>query len=143
MRTYGFTLLEVLAVLLLTSLVIGVALNHYIDLNRASERALNSTRNIRKAAALLDRVSRDLEGTVLIQKPPEVDPLAHPWIFYGESLRETEGADHLKFMTRGRRPRDQAAKESDQEVVVYVLRHSEEDEDRFQLMRWTSPRLGD
>jgi len=143
MRTYGFTLLEVLAVLLLTSLVIGVALNHYIDLTRASERALNSTRNIRHAAALLDRVSRDIEGTVLVRKAPDVDPLTHPWIFYGESLRETEGADHLKFMTRGRRPRDSDAKESDQEVVVYALRHSEEDEDQFQLMRWTSPRIGD
>jgi len=142
-RAFGFTLLEVLAVLLLTSIVIGVALDHYVDLNRASQRALNSTRSMRRAVALLDRVSRDLEGAVLVKKPPEVDPLAHPWLFYGESLRDTEGADHLKFMTRGRRPYDPDAKESDQEVIVYALRHSETDEEQFQLMRWTSPHLSE
>ena len=138
----AFTLLEVLAVLLLTSIVIGVALNHYIDLNRASERALGMTRSLRRAAALLDRVGRDLESAVLVQKPPEADPLSHPWIFYGDSLRDTEGADHLKFMTRGRRPWERDAKESDREVVVYTLRPSEADEGLYELMRWTSPRLG-
>ena len=38
-RQGGFTLLEVLAVVLLTSIVIGVALNHYVNLSRASQRA--------------------------------------------------------------------------------------------------------
>ena len=57
--TAAFTLLEVMAVLLLTSIVIGVALNHYIDLNRASERALGMTRSLRRSVALLDRVARE------------------------------------------------------------------------------------
>ena len=140
--TAAFTLLEVMAVLLLTSIVIGVALNHYIDLNRASERALGMTRSLRRSVALLDRVARDFESVVLVQKPPEIDPLSHPWIFYGDSLRDTEGADHLKFMTRGRRSWDSDAKESDREVVVYTLRPSEFDAGLYELMRWTSPRIG-
>lgn len=142
-RAPGFTLLEVLAVVLLTSIVLGVALDHYIDLSRAIERALETTRSLRRSAAVLDRVARDLEGVVLFVKPPEVDPLHHPWLFYGDSLRDTEGADHLKFVTRGRRPRSPETHESDLEVVAYTLRHSETQEDQFELMRWTSPRLGD
>ena len=142
-RAPGFTLLEVLAVVLLTSIVIGVALDHYVDLSRAIQRALETTRSLRRATAVLDRVARDLEGALLVVKPPEVDPLAHPWLFYGESLRDTEGADHLKFVTRGRRPRSPETPESDLEGVVYTLRHSQTDEERFELMRWASPRLGD
>lgn len=142
-RAPGFTLLEVLAVVVLTSIVIGVALDHYVNLSRAVERALATTRSLRRATAVLDRVARDLEGALLFVKPPEVDPLAHPWLFYGDSLRDTEGADHLKFVTRRRRPRSPETHESDLEVVAYTLRHSQAQEDQFELMRWASPRLGD
>ncbi|MBW1687157.1 MAG: prepilin-type N-terminal cleavage/methylation domain-containing protein [Deltaproteobacteria bacterium] len=135
----GFSLIEVLAVVLLTSIVIGVALDHYVDLSRASQRAMEHTRGIRRATAILDRIARDFESTVLVVKEPEMDPLDHPWIFLGESRRSDVGADHLKFVTRGHRPRRTAAHESDLEVVAYSLRRVEEVD--FELMRWSSPRL--
>ena len=140
-RRAAFTLLEVLAVVLLTSVVIGTVMNAYIGLSRGSERAVEGTRNVRRSAALLDRVARDLEAAILVEKPPELDPLYHPWRFTGESRRDTDGADHLKFVTRGRRPRA-AAHESDLEVVAYSLRRSEDDE-TYELLRWSSPRLED
>ena len=138
-RRAGFSLIEVLAVVLLTSIVIGVALNHYVNLSRASQRATEHTRGIRRATAVLDRIARDLESTVLVAKEPEMDPLDHPWIFLGESRRSDVGADHLKFVTRGHRPRRTAAHESDLEIVAYSLRHAEEG--NFELLRWSSPRL--
>jgi type II secretory pathway component PulJ len=138
-RRAGFSLLEVLAVVLLTSLVIGVALNHYVNLSRASQRATEHTRGIRRATAVLDRIARDFESTVLVAKEPEMDPLDHPWIFLGESRRSEVGADHLKFVTRGHEPRRTAAHESDLEVVAYSLRHGEEGD--LELLRWSSPRL--
>ncbi|MBW2359900.1 MAG: prepilin-type N-terminal cleavage/methylation domain-containing protein [Deltaproteobacteria bacterium] len=135
----GFTLLEVLAVVLLTSIVIGSVLNHYVNLNRAIERATSQTGRVRRSVALLDRLARDLEAAVLVTKPEDVDPLFHPWRFYGASERDTSGADQLKFVTRARRPRN-TGHESDLEVVAYTLRHAEDGES-FELMRWASPRL--
>ncbi len=137
----AFTLLEVLAVVALTTIVIAAVLNHYVNLNRASERAQRQTQDVRRSAALLDRVARDLEGAVLFRKPEEVDPLFHPWRFFAYGENGSEGADHLLFVRRGRRPRDDAH-ESDLEVVAYALEPSEEGPG-FALMRWTSPRLED
>jgi type II secretory pathway pseudopilin PulG len=57
----GFTLIEVLAVILLITLVLGVALDFYVDLSNASTRASESTRSIRRATAILDRVAADFE----------------------------------------------------------------------------------
>ncbi len=140
MRRAGFTLLEVLAVVLLTSIVIGVALNHYVNLSRATERATDHTRGVRRAATLLDRLARDFESAVLVAKPDDVDPLDHPWIFFGEPRRSDTGADRIKFVTRGHRPRRSAAHESDLATVVYSLRESD-DEETLELLRWSSPHL--
>jgi prepilin-type N-terminal cleavage/methylation domain-containing protein len=136
----GFTLLEVLAVVLLTSIVIGAALSHYVNLSRATERASEHTRGVRKAAALLDRLTRDFEGVVLESKPPEVDPLSHPWVFCGEAHQSELGSDHLEFVTRSHRPRASAAHESDLATVAYALRPAE-DAQSFELLRFSSPRL--
>ncbi len=136
----GFTLIEVLAVILLTSVIFGVAINGYIDLSRGTQRASDTTRDIRRATAILDHVARDFENVVLLRTPPEMDPLEHPWIFLGESRRSDVGADHLKFVTRGRQPQIDAVHESDLEMVAYSLRRAADD-DSFELMRWSSPRL--
>ena len=136
----GFTLIEVLAVILLTSVVFGVAINGYIDLSRGTQRASDTTRDLRRATAILDHVARDFENVVLMTTPPEMDPLEHPWIFLGESRHSDVGADHLKFVTRGRQPQIDNVHESDLEMVAYSLRRAADDES-FELMRWSSPRL--
>lgn len=140
-RGAAFTLLEVLAVVLLTALVIGVALAFYVDLSRASARAAEGTREVRRATAVLDRVARDLERAILVQKPEETDPLDHPWIFLGEAHGRGTGADHLKFVTRGRLPRHSAGRESDVEVVAYAVRDAADGS--LEVVRWSSPRLPD
>jgi type II secretory pathway component PulJ len=137
----AFTLMEVLAVVLLTSIVIAAALNHYIDLSRASQRATDHTRGIRRATAVLDRVSRDLESAVLVAKPDDVDPLEFPWIFLGEEEHPGSGADRLRFIVRGHSRHPTAAPVSDLEVVAYSVRTGQNGD--LELMRWSSPRLPD
>lgn len=136
----GFTLLEMLAVVLLTSLVIGVALSHYINLGRATERASRHSEGARRAVALLDRVSRDFESAILMIKPAEVDPNDYPWIFSGEQRYSELGADQLKFVTLSHHPRSSLAHESDLVTVVYCLR-ADEDGQTYRLLRWSSPQL--
>ncbi len=136
----GFTLIEVLAVILLMGLVLGVALDFYVDLSNASTRASEGTRGIRRATAILDRVAADLERSVLVRKPAETDPLAHPWIFLGEARGSEVGADRVKFVARRAASRRDTGPVSDFEMVSYVL-YPSEDGDRFELHRWSSPSL--
>jgi len=138
-RSAGFTLIEVLAVMLLTGIVFTVALDTYLDLSRASVRATEHTRDIRRAMALLDRIARDFEQTLLVEKPPELDPLFHPWLFLGESRQGSEGADHLKFVTRNHEPRSSVARDADLALVSYVV--SVEADDTLTLWRAAQPRL--
>ncbi len=125
-RRAGFTLIEVLAVVLMTGILMGVALDFYLDLSRASNRAAETTREARRTAAVLDRMVRDLESVVFLHKPEALDPIAHPWIFLAEAGGPPLGAERLKFVTRGHDPRRSAVPESDLAVVTYTLRRGEE-----------------
>jgi len=138
-RRAAFTLIEVLAVVLLTGIVIGIALDFYLDLSRASNRAAEQTRGTRRAATLLDRIARDFASAVFLHKPDALDPLAHPWIFLAESHGSELGADRVKFVTRNHDPHRTAVPESDLAVVSYVLRRNQEG--GLELWRSESPRL--
>ena len=116
----GFTLLEMLAVVVLMAMVLGVAIDFYLDLSHASYAATTQTGASRRAMVLLDRVARDLEGAVLLQKPPDVDPLAFPWLFVADAERADAGADRVKFVRRGHVPRSSDLAESDLEVVAWI-----------------------
>jgi type II secretory pathway component PulJ len=135
----GFTLLEVLAVVLLTGVVLTVAINFYLNLSKASLAAMDGSQRARRAAVLLDRVARDLEATVLVKKPAELDPLAHPWLFLAEGDATDAGAERLKFVSRGRHPRSPTAPESDLEVVVWTAERGAHQD--LELRRWSSPAL--
>jgi type II secretory pathway component PulJ len=144
----AFSLIEVLAVVLLTSLVIFVTANTYLDVSRATQRAMEGTRSLRQAGAVLDRVARDLEAALLVVKPEERDPNAHPWYFFAQSRYAAEGSDQLKFITQNRalRADDGELRDSKFEVVAYQLvEREDEGEDRplYDLYRWSSPRLPD
>lgn len=131
----GFTLIEVMAVVFLTALVLGVALNYYSDLSNASQRAMDQTREVRRAAAILDRIAKDLQSATLMTKPSEADRLSHPWIFLGESRGYAEkGSDRIKFVTRSYQPRRQSKNrhESDRAIVTYSF---DEDEEENLLLR--------
>lgn len=136
----GFTLIEVMAVMLLTALVLGVALDFYVDLSNQSQRASEATRSLRRATSLLDRIALDFERTVLVKKPKDMDPLANPWLFLAEESKTEDGADRVKFVTRRSPDERTRAGVSDLAVVAYELRASPEG-DGFQLLRWSQPGL--
>jgi type II secretory pathway component PulJ len=139
MRRGGFTLLEMMAVAILTALVFAAAVNFYIDLSTASRGAIERVRGDRRAVALLDRVAHDLESAVLVKRPEEVaDPLAYPWVFRAEESGEL-GAERLLFVSRGRLPRASALRESDLEMVAYWL--EDPGDGTRALVRWSLPHL--
>jgi prepilin-type N-terminal cleavage/methylation domain-containing protein len=135
----GFTLIEVMAVVALIGFVFFVALNFYTDLANASARASNNTRGVRRASALLDRVARDIEGALLLVKPPEMDPFAFPWIFLGETRLGGDASERLKFVTRNHNPTRTDAAETNLATVAYMV--ESRPDDSIALYRWTSPHL--
>jgi prepilin-type N-terminal cleavage/methylation domain-containing protein len=144
-RRNGFTLIEVLAVVFLTAILFGAAVNYYVELSTRSNQAAETTRQWRHATALLDRVAADLERAYLVRKPEERDPLDHPWLFLAETRYAEEGADRIKFTSRRRVDLSTDGPRSDLAFVSYMLRTSEgwEDEDdaQYELLRWSQPGL--
>ena len=140
-RQAGFTLIEMLASIFLTSVVLTVAVSFYIDLSRATEAATLKLRNTRHAATIIDRVARDLQSAILVVKPAETDPIEHPWIFLAEASLTGEGADRVKFVARNSRSHATIENPSDLAVVSYLLEPSEDFDESFELYRFSSPRL--
>jgi type II secretory pathway component PulJ len=136
----AFTLIEMLAVMLLTALVFIAAATYYLALARASNAATEATRDERRGIVAVDRIARDLQEAMLVRKPDAVDPLAHPWLFLAEARGGGDGADRLKFATRSHLPRASALHESDLAVVAYFLAPAADGEGS-DLLRWSSPRL--
>jgi prepilin-type N-terminal cleavage/methylation domain-containing protein len=95
-RRNGFTLIEVLAVVFLTAILFGAAVNYYVELSTRSNHAAETTRQWRHATALLDRVAADLERAYLVRKPEERDPLDHPWLFLAETRYAEEGGRAIR-----------------------------------------------
>ncbi len=141
-RVAGFSLIEMLGVMLVTSLVLLAIVNTFQDLSSASVEATALTRDSRRSAAVLERIARDLESAVLMTTPEGQDPLSNPWVFLAEGGAGGRGAERVKFVSRGRIPRASATHESDLQMVAYLLLPSEED-DTQDLVRWSSPRIGD
>jgi hypothetical protein len=131
--------MEMMLVVLLTGIVMTAAMRIYSRISRGGQAVVEATREVRQATALVDRIAREIEGSVLVTRPDGVDPLAHPWLFLGESRSGALGAERLKFATRSHRvvPEDAAA--SDLAVVAYWLAPAEGD--GFDLLRWASPHL--
>ena len=137
-RRRGFTLIEVMAAILLTSIVIAVASTLYLSLSQSSLRAETRIREALAAATALDRIGRDLEGAFLLVKPEDRDPLSHPWLFVAESLSGAgEGSDHVKLTSRRQRAPGGDSHVSDLAQVAYVVVADERG--GWDLMRWSSP----
>ncbi len=135
----GFTLIEVMGVILVLTILLTVAVNFYINLSRQAEHASENTREIRRASTLLDRVAHDLEQSLLVTTPEGQDPLANPWIFLAEPRLGGAGSDHLKFVKRDL-PRSSDGPASDIAVVAYTLERNE-DGHAYALHRWSRPDL--
>ena len=140
-RSAAFTMIEILAVLLLMSMLVGAALNAYVDISNRTHAAADSTRQWRQGAALLDRVAAELERAYLVKLAEGEDPLYHPWIFRAEARYSSDGSDQLLFMVR--RPLDLAATDGprrDISLVSYMVRPPDgfdAEDEGYELLRWS------
>ena len=140
LRKAAFTLIEVLAAVFLTALVMSVAISFFVNLSDSTEEAARKTRQGRQALAVLDRVARDLEGAYLVSKPSALDPLSHSWSFVAESEVGDSASDHVRFVSRSHRPRNRLDHGSDLAVINYAL-DSGDGAPGFDLLRSVSPGL--
>jgi len=135
-RRRGFTLIELMAAVFLTAIVLTLAVNVFMDLSHQADAAVRLVSGARRATLVLDRIATDLERAVLVQRAPGQDPLTHPWVFLAE--RGEDGAERLKFVTRGRRPRGDADG-ADLELVTWTLEAASDGD--TELRRSGVPRL--
>lgn len=135
----GFTLIEMMATIVIVGMVLGFAVNFYQQLVQQTERALARSRETRQALSVLTRLASDLEAAYLLRKPEETDPLFHPWVFRATSSAGAVGADQVLFVTRNHRARTIDRHESDLAVVAYWLQDGVEG--GYELMRWSSTDL--
>jgi prepilin-type N-terminal cleavage/methylation domain-containing protein len=132
----GFTLIEVMAAVFLSSIVITVAVSFQINLGSATAAARERLRTQRQAVGLLDRISRDLASTYFIAASDRLKAGIHPWIFLtGRDFTTEEKSDKVKFITRNYQPQSLDRHASDLAVVAYYL-VEQENRPGYQLMRW-------
>ncbi|MBM4334946.1 MAG: prepilin-type N-terminal cleavage/methylation domain-containing protein [Deltaproteobacteria bacterium] len=97
----GFTLLEVMVAIFIMALVITFAFQAYQGIAEAYTRVSDGTSRDRAARILLDRIERELVGAVLVQRELGVDPLTHPYVFYGQPLQQSDSEGfELRFVTQ-------------------------------------------
>lgn len=136
----AFTLIEVLAAVFLTSLVMSVAISFFVNLSDSTDAAAQKTRQARQALAVLDRVARDLEGAYLLSNSSTLNAPSQPWSFVAESEVGDSASDRVRFVSRSYRPRNRLDHGSDLAVISYVL-DSADDAAGFDLLRSVSPGL--
>ena len=100
-RQGGFTLLEIMVAVLIMAILLTFTFQAYRGIESSYQRVGSSTSRDRAARIVLDRLERELVGSVLVEREKDADPLLHPYFFYGDSkpYAESEG-DELRFVTR-------------------------------------------
>ncbi len=133
-RRRGFTLIETLAAVMITALIVAFALGAYVQIADTAELATLRLRDDLHAATILDRIAEDLQSTVLVVKPEAIDPLSHPWYFVSESREAFSGSDAIRFISRRQRTYQPDAHSSDFAQVAYQV--TTDDEGLQTLHRW-------
>ena len=97
----GFTLLEILVAIFIMAMLLTFAFEAYKGIESAYQRVGATTSRDRAARIVLDRIERELVGTVMVQRAQGADPLLQPYFFYGQTqpYGDSEG-DTLRFVTR-------------------------------------------
>jgi prepilin-type N-terminal cleavage/methylation domain-containing protein len=100
-RREAFTLLEMLIAIAITAMLVAVAVQAHLGIQRAQTHAAAGLGRDRTAEILLDRLERELQGTILVIKSADEDRLGHPYLFIGaDDATEGRAADALHFVTR-------------------------------------------
>ena len=125
--TAGFTLLEILVAVGVAALLITAAVQSYVQISQAQQRGLERNSRDRIAELALDRIERELVGTVLVVKGKETPLEDHPWVFLGfDAVREARDSDALLFVTENPASSGGSLELQDARLVSYQVGSSEE-----------------
>jgi type II secretion system protein J len=121
--TAGFTLLEILVAIAVASLLVTMAVQSYVQIAKAQQKTLELNARDRIAELALDRIERELVGTVLVVKGKETPVEDHPWVFLGiDAVREAHDADGLLFVTENPASNtSSSAERQDARLVAYQV----------------------
>ena len=146
-RQAGFTLLEILITIAIMSMLITAAVQAFQSITHAEERAQAGLGRSRSALVLLDRVERELVGTVLVPQVEQAEPVPQPYIFLAsDRTTANSDTDAVRFvtLTASRAPASPPA--SGPRVVTYSVREAAYDlldeldqGDRLELVRQEDP----
>ncbi len=143
----GFTLLEILITIAIMSMLITAAVQAFQSITRAEERAHAGLGRARSAQVLLDRMERELVGTVLLPQVEQDEPVPQPYVFLA-SDRTTLNADSdaVRFVTLTATRAPNSPPTSGPRLVTYAVREAESDQldelypgGRFELVREEDP----
>ncbi len=125
----GFTLLEMLITIAIMSMLITAAVQAFQSIIRAEERARAGVGRSRSARVLLDRIERELVGTLLVPRPQGEEPGAQPYVFLGEPhTSDNLDAHALQFVTLTASRAPNSAWAGGPRVVSYAIREADPDE---------------
>jgi type II secretory pathway pseudopilin PulG len=143
-QTLGFTLIEIMAAVFLTSIVMALAISFQVSLGRGTSAARERLRYQRQAVTLLDRVARDLAGAYFIARADQTEATDHPWIFLADDLTgdgsSSAKSNAVKFVTRNYQPQSLEEHASELAVTSYFLAKNEDDPG-YRLLLWRKPRV--
>ncbi len=99
-RSAGFTLLEILIAIAVTAMLVFLAVQVHLDIQTDLERVHAGRDRSRSAQILLDRIARELVGTILVVKQEGQNRLYHPYFFVGDDRVFGSGdSDAIRFIT--------------------------------------------
>lgn len=97
----GFSLLEVMVAIAIMAIVLTLAYQTNSGIQRAAARVIDGGSRARAAQVVLDRIEREIVGTLMVQRQDGDDPLLHPYVFFADDRVSGDGdADELIFITQ-------------------------------------------
>ncbi|MDP3940347.1 MAG: type II secretion system protein GspJ [Deltaproteobacteria bacterium] len=116
----GFTLIEVMIAIVITSIVLGMVYSSFQAVMDTRERVSASTNSNMTARLVLSRLSREIESAYIVQRPENAPPESRYTFFDGsEDTVDGHPAAKLSFTTFAHTKRALDADESDQSVIAY------------------------
>jgi general secretion pathway protein J len=145
MRRDGFTMLEIMIALVITSLVLSMVYSSFSAVMGTRERVGTMSELNMTARLILTRMSREIESAFIAPGTEEIDSDSRYTIFEGtQNFIENRPADRVSFTAFAHTKRGIDADESDQTLISYdveALVEEGSEEEQLALIRRESRRL--
>ncbi len=122
MRQDGFTLIEIMIALVITSLVLTMVYSSFSAVMDTRERVTKASDLDTTARLVLTRLTREIESAFIVKRAEDLPPESRYTIFEGEQDRvDQRPADRISFTTFAHTKRGADADESDQALISYEV----------------------